>query len=57
MSQYLNIYIKAKGQDKPLFLTQYSRSSEVYDIITDEMVVPYIGGGDVAQWLDLADIQ
>ncbi len=45
MSQYLNIYIKAKRQDKPLFLTQYSRSSEVYDIIADEMVVPYNGDG------------
>lgn len=45
MSQYLNIYIKAKGHDEPLFLTQYSRSSEVYDIITEEAVVPYNGDG------------
>ena len=45
MSQYLNIYIKAKGHDKPMFLAQYSRNSEVYDIITEEAVVPYNGDG------------
>lgn len=45
MSQYLNIYIKAKGHDEPMFLAQYSRNSEVYDIITEEAVVPYNGDG------------
>lgn len=46
MSQYLNIYIKVKGQDKPLFFTQYSRNSEVYDIVCEEMVVPYSSDGN-----------
>lgn len=45
MSQYLNIYIKAKGNDEPMFFTQYSRNSEVYDIVCEEAVVPYNGDG------------
>ena len=33
MSQYLNIYIKAKGHNEPMFLAQYSRNSEVYETL------------------------
>ena len=57
MSQYLNIYIKAKGHNKPLFLTQYSRSSEVYDIITEEYVIPYDDDGKTYCDLPLSTLQ
>ena len=57
MSQYLNIYIKAKEHDKTLFLTQYSRNSEVYDIITEEYVIPYDGDGKTFCDLPLSTLQ
>lgn len=57
MSQYLNIYIKAKERNKPLFFTQYSRSSEVYDIITEEHIIPYNGDGETYCDLPLSTLQ
>lgn len=51
MSCYLNIYLvpKVEGEEKdkesqkvnPIFLTQYSRNSDVYSVITENMAVPY----------------
>lgn len=51
MSCYLNIYLVPKsegGQEvKPIFLTQYSRNTDIYSAITENMVVPYVMDKDV----------
>lgn len=52
MSQYLNIYLKKKDEDKPLFLTDYCKSSDVFDAITDNISVPYDSDGKA--YVDLA---
>lgn len=45
MSCYLNIYLVPKEQEgvkaTPLYLTQYSRSSEVYRLIDEHMSIPF----------------
>ena len=56
MSQYLNIYIKVKGQDKPLHLADYCRSSEVYQSICEQCVVPYDTDGETYGDLKAKDI-
>lgn len=45
MSCYLNIYLVPQG-GKPLCLTCYSKSSDVYDLIDDVISVPYAYSGD-----------
>lgn len=46
MSQYLNIYIKVKGVEKPLFLTDYSRSSDTYNAMWENIpAIPYNADG------------
>lgn len=51
MSCYLNIYLvpnSEEGQEsKPVFLTQYSRSTDIYSAVTENMVVPYLTNEDV----------
>ena len=51
MSCYVNIYLVPKSEEgkesKPIFLTQYSRSSDIYSAITENMVVPYVMDEDV----------
>lgn len=56
MSQYLNIYIKVKGQDKPLHLADYCRSSEVYQSICEQCAVPYDMDGETYGDLKAKDI-
>lgn len=56
MSCYLNIYLVPKVEEEekdkesqkvnPIFLTQYSRNSDVYSAITENMAVPYINDTD-----------
>ena len=51
MSCYLNIYLVPKSKEgqesKPVLLTQYSRSTDTYSAITENMVVPYVMDEDV----------
>lgn len=51
MSCYLNIYLVPKSEEgqesKPIFLTQYSRNTDIYSAITENMVVPYVMDKDV----------
>lgn len=51
MSCYLNIYLVPKSEEgqgsKPIFLTQYSRSTDIYSAFTENMVVPYVIDKDV----------
>ena len=51
MSYYVNIYLVPKGEEgqesKPIFLTQYSRNTDIYSAITENMVVPYVMDEDV----------
>lgn len=51
MSCYLNIYLVPKSKEgresKPIFLTQYSRNTDIYSAITENMVVPYVMDKDV----------
>lgn len=56
MSEYLNIYLvpkHSKGEDptKPVYLTCYSRSTEEFDAITEEVCVPY--SNDKEQYAEL----
>ena len=48
MSCYLNIYLVPKSKEenkeaKPLFLTQFSRNSDVYSCFEESVAVPYMG--------------
>lgn len=56
MSQYLNIYIKTKRQDKPVFLIEYSRNSNVYGAITDDCHIPFDEDGNTYYNLTVEDI-
>lgn len=51
MSCYLNIYLVPKSEEsrksKPIFLTQYSRNTDIYSALTENMVVPYVMDKDV----------
>ena len=40
MSQYLNSYLKPK-QGEPIYLTSYSRSTDLYDALTDNVPISY----------------
>lgn len=40
MSQYLNFYLKPKT-GKPIYLTSYSRSTDLYDALTDNVPISY----------------
>lgn len=40
MSQYLNFYLKPKTGE-PIYLTSYSRSSDLYDELTDNVPISY----------------
>lgn len=57
MSSYLNIYLvprkdKASTQE-PLFLMQWSRSSEIYQIFKDTVNPAFIGTGDKTNYTEL----
>lgn len=54
MSSYLNIYIKLKGTDNTVDLTEYSRSHPMYDVIREEVSVVYIGNDDKPRYSDLS---
>lgn len=43
MSSYLNIYIKAKGNDKPIEIVSWSRSDDIYSAIDDVINIPWSG--------------
>lgn len=57
MSSYLNIYLVPRKEhmpeQKPLFLMQWSRSSEVYQAIRDAANPMFIGTGDKTNYSDL----
>lgn len=40
MSQYLNFYLKPKTGE-PIYLTSYSRSTDLYDALTDNVPISY----------------
>jgi hypothetical protein len=40
MSQYLNFYLKPKTGE-PIYLTSYSRSTDLYDVLTDNVPISY----------------
>lgn len=41
MSQYLNIYLKPKGDGKPKYLTCYGRGSDVYGWLIEAGLFPF----------------
>lgn len=43
MSSYLNIYIKAKGNDKPIEIVSWSRSDDIYSAIDDVINISWSG--------------
>lgn len=56
MSEYLNIYLVPKHNEdeepkKPVYLTSYSRSTDEFDAITEEVCVPY--SNDEEQYAEL----
>ena len=56
MSEYLNIYLvpkysKDEEPKKPVYLTSYSRSTDEFDAITEEVAVPY--ANDKEQYAEL----
>lgn len=56
MSEYLNIYLVSKHSKdeepkKPVYLTCYSRSTDEFDAITEEVCVPY--ANDKEQYAEL----
>lgn len=56
MSEYLNIYLVPKRSKddepkKPVYLTCYSRSTDEFDAITEEVCVPY--SNDKEQYAEL----
>lgn len=56
MSEYLNIYLVPKRSKdeklkKPVYLTCYSRNSDEFDAITEEVCVPY--ANDKEQYVEL----
>ena len=57
MSSYLNIYLVPRKEhmpeQKPLFLMQWSRNSEVYQAIRDAANPTFIGTGDKTNYSDL----
>ena len=57
MSSYLNIYLVPRKEhmpeQKPLFLMQWSRSSEVYQRIKEAANPMFIGTGDKPNYSDL----
>lgn len=57
MSSYLNIYLVPRKEhipeQKPLFLMQWSRSSEVYQAIRDAANPTFISTGDKTNYSDL----
>lgn len=58
MSSYLNIYLLPKKSEeipnpKPLLLSSWSRASDLYGIIVDELNPAYIGNGDEPNYSDL----
>lgn len=54
MSSYLSIYIKLKDENTPLFLTDFSRSHPMYDVIREEVSVVYIDNDDKPRYSDLS---
>lgn len=65
MSSYLNIYLvpkKLEGateEPKPLLFTSYSRSSDIYQTIYEELNPVFIGNGDTPNYSELkaSDLQ
>ena len=65
MSSYLNIYLvpkKLEGateEPKPLLFTSYSRSSDIYQTIYEELNPAFIGNGDTPNYSELkaSDVQ
>ena len=57
MSSYLNIYLVPRKEhmpeQKPLFLMQWSRSSEIYQAIRDAANPTFISTGDKTNYSDL----
>lgn len=56
MSEYLNIYLvpkRSKDEEpkKPVYITSYSRSTDEFDAITEEVAVPY--SNDKEQYAEL----
>jgi hypothetical protein len=43
MSSYLNIYLQEKGSEKKILLTSYSRSTDMYQTVWEELNPAYIG--------------
>lgn len=54
MSSYLNIYIKQKGTDNTVDVTEYSRSHPMYDVLREEVGIVYIGNGDKPRYSGLS---
>lgn len=54
MSSYLSIFVKLKDENTPLFLTDFSRSHPMYDVLREDVGVVYIGNGDKPRYSDLS---
>lgn len=54
MSQYLNLYLLRKKSSKPIYLTSYCRSADLYAKLTDNITIPY---GDLKVEITAKDIE